>query len=465
MRLLCEYEGTFYIASGETLIAVNHKITGQMKQYILPSGKGSQITAVTISSDGKSIYAGYANKSICCWDALSGDVLGSVMHSKRPTALVYTVANDQDGLSRSALVVSDKAGLIWGMDVPLFKKQVLLAGHTASVITDMDSDGKFIATADRDEKIRISNFPRMDNIQSFCLAHTNVVTSISFLRYEKDSIMVTCGWDHRLCLWNHVNGSTHDIIHYETPVSNEPALMEGDVIGTNTSETISESLPVLKDDGNIEADAAADAAEDSTEKTYDEEVAGHYPVKIVTAPNSHLIAVIFKNQSNVKIYNAEKTNEPTKLYTFGKEMSKELEATPCDICFTSTNELIVLLPKPFFMQIITFEILSTGTVAASDFEDKLSVISAFKTTCLDQNIDFSQQLVSTEDGVDAEKGIRKHSLDKPFDKNTGIDPDKKKGSKRSRRRAGFEIREKEEKEKLEKLVTSEVKVDDSLEQK
>lgn len=65
-------------------------------------------------------------------------------------------------------------------------------------------------------------------------------------------------------------------------------------------------------------------------------------------------------------------------------------------------------------------------------------------------------------------GIRKHSLDKPFDKNTGVDLDKKKGSKRSRRRAGFEIREKEEKEKLEKdqkMEKSEEKVDELLEKK
>lgn len=408
MRLLCEYEGTFYIASGETLIAVNHRFTGRLKQYALPSGKGSQIIAVTVSSDGKNVYAGYANKSICCWDALSGDVLGMVTHSKRPTALVYTVANDKDGLPRSALVVSDKAGLIWGMDVPLFKKQVLLAGHTASVITDMDSDGTYIATADRDEKIRISNFPRMDNIESFCLAHTNVVTSISFLRYENDSIMVTCGWDHRLCLWNHANGSTHDIIHYELPINNEAASVEGEFTGNNNSSlTASESIPVIeKNDGKTDADTEAEAAEDSTEKTYDEEVAGHYPVKVVAAPNSHLIAVIFKNQSSVKIYNTEKdgSNEPVKLYSFGKEMLHELQATPCDICFTNTNELIVLLPKPFFMQIITFEIIPTGIITASDFDDKLSVISAFKTTCMEQNIDFSQQLVSTEDGVDAEKG-------------------------------------------------------------
>ena len=37
-------------------------------------------------------------------------------------------------------------------------------------------------------------------------------------------------------------------------------------------------------------------------------------------------------------------------------------------------------------------------------------------------------------------GIRKHTLDMPFTKTTGIDPEKKKGSKRSRRRAGFENR-------------------------
>jgi hypothetical protein len=46
-------------------------------------------------------------------------------------------------------------------------------------------------------------------------------------------------------------------------------------------------------------------------------------------------------------------------------------------------------------------------------------------------------------------GIRKHTLDKPFTKSTGIDPEKKKGSKRSRRRAGFECKDQEGKEDAE----------------
>jgi hypothetical protein len=52
-------------------------------------------------------------------------------------------------------------------------------------------------------------------------------------------------------------------------------------------------------------------------------------------------------------------------------------------------------------------------------------------------------------------GIRKHALDKPFSSTTGIDPDKKKGSKRSRRRAGFESREKDKQDKALALIQSE----------
>ena len=55
-------------------------------------------------------------------------------------------------------------------------------------------------------------------------------------------------------------------------------------------------------------------------------------------------------------------------------------------------------------------------------------------------------------------GIRKHALDRPFTKTTGIDPDKKKGSKRSRRRAGFENRDKKEEEKEEEAAGGEMEI-------
>ena len=415
MRLLCHFEGTQYIACGEILVSFDHAISGDIRQFEFQHGKSSQIIAVAISIDGKFVYAAYSNKFICCWDVLTGKVLGNVQHSKRPTAIVYVATSP----IRTALIISDKAGLIWGMDVPLFQKQVLLAGHTASVITDMATHGKYIATADRDEKVRISNFPRMDMIQSFCMEHTNVVTSTTFMNLHESSLLLSCGWDHRLCLWNYMTGEVVDTVHYEllnrdtckAALSLNQETGEDSEAIPNNNEVFEPSTGTITD-FNIETDAPEDLAE----KSYDENIAGSYPVKVVTSLNSAIVAVIFKNDKNVKFYNIQKTVIDGG-YSFGAEIIKELLAVPCDVCFTNSDDLIVLLPKPFFLQIISLS-LSNGrpdnlaaavpAIQINEFNDMFFIVSAFQKVCMNQGFEFFQQLVSTEDGVDAEKGAFKN---------------------------------------------------------
>ena len=505
MRLLCQFEGVQYIACGEFLAAINLKEAEEIRKFEFAAGQGSQIIAVTVSLNGKFVYGGYANKYIACWDTSNGAVLGSILHSKRPTAIVYTESLALDSVSgitglQSALVVSDKAGLIWGMDVPLFSKHVLLAGHTASVITDMTTDGTFIATADRDEKVRISNFPRMDTLQAFCMAHTNVVTSISFVNHEAQKLLVSCGWDHKLCLWEYQTGLAYDIYQCDSSSSDhartstsfattsaitdtDGGAAEGGVIETmqlGDAANGEDSLQAGAEKDTDEKDA--DGVDDTTEKVYDEGSAGQYPVKIVAAPNCAQVAVIFKDMPFLKTYDIILKDGAVPAYSFSNEQVKKLSAVPCDICYSSTNDLVVLLPKPYYIQIFSMPI--TGDAGLNDHS---SIISLFQSLCIEKGLEFKQQLVSTVEGEDAEKGestiirytsdtcltqedhllihnasiylylfcnegIRKHTLDKPFTKSTGIDPDKKKGSKRSRRRAGFEERDKKKKADAEEVV-------------
>jgi hypothetical protein len=40
--------------------------------------------------------------------------------------------------------------------------------------------GSIIASADRDEKIQICNFPNTASIEAFCPGHSSVITSESF---------------------------------------------------------------------------------------------------------------------------------------------------------------------------------------------------------------------------------------------------------------------------------------------
>jgi tRNA (guanine-N(7)-)-methyltransferase subunit TRM82 len=60
-------------------------------------------------------------------------------------------------------MISDKAGEVWAIDMPFLRNKVKLLGHTASVITDMKltANSNYLITSDRDEKIRITNFPQV----------------------------------------------------------------------------------------------------------------------------------------------------------------------------------------------------------------------------------------------------------------------------------------------------------------
>jgi tRNA (guanine-N(7)-)-methyltransferase subunit TRM82 len=49
----------------------------------------------------------------------------------------------------------------------------LVLGHTSSLTTMLlTPDDQFLITADRDEHIRVSHYPKGYNIERFCMGHT-----------------------------------------------------------------------------------------------------------------------------------------------------------------------------------------------------------------------------------------------------------------------------------------------------
>lgn len=107
------------------------------------------------------------------------------------------------------LMVADRSGCAsfytYGSD-SLIKKPICL-GHN-SMLTDalISPDDKFVITADRDEKIRVSHYPNVYNIQSYCLGHDQFVSSLNFLPSDS-SILVSVSGDGTLRLWDYISGS------------------------------------------------------------------------------------------------------------------------------------------------------------------------------------------------------------------------------------------------------------------
>jgi hypothetical protein len=80
----------------------------------------------------------------------------------------------------------------------------LLLGHV-SLLLDMQlsADQQFLATCDRDEKIRISQFPSAHQIQSYCLGHREFVTSCVFVDHER---LVSSSGDGSVACWDFRSG-------------------------------------------------------------------------------------------------------------------------------------------------------------------------------------------------------------------------------------------------------------------
>lgn len=83
-------------------------------------------------------------------------------------------------------------------------KGTYLLGHN-SIILDilLHPTERYLLTCDRDEKIRISNYPNCYNIHQYCLGHIEFVSCLNFLN---DDILISGGGDGNLRLWNFVDG-------------------------------------------------------------------------------------------------------------------------------------------------------------------------------------------------------------------------------------------------------------------
>ncbi|RVD81382.1 uncharacterized protein DFL_009248 [Arthrobotrys flagrans] len=145
---------------------------------------------------------------------------------KRPSAITLTPA---------AILVGDKFGDVFSYKIPTpseieeNSEGKLLLGHVSLLTTlttatsppssqQIGSSGdvkKYIITADRDEHIRITNYPLTHVIHGFCLGHTAFVNR---LLATKDNLLVSGGGDDWLGLWDWKGGNLLQRVDIRTPV-------------------------------------------------------------------------------------------------------------------------------------------------------------------------------------------------------------------------------------------------------
>ncbi|XP_055616992.1 tRNA (guanine-N(7)-)-methyltransferase non-catalytic subunit wuho [Toxorhynchites rutilus septentrionalis] len=106
------------------------------------------------------------------------------------------------------LLVCDKGGDCYKYDCEKSKNPGLwLFGHMSQILDILiNSDDSLIVTCDRDEKIRITNYPDCHNIETFCLGHSEFVSHIEFLKDDEDLLLLSLSGDKTMRLWNVEDG-------------------------------------------------------------------------------------------------------------------------------------------------------------------------------------------------------------------------------------------------------------------
>merc|ERR1719464_1474091 len=78
-------------------------------------------------------------------------------------------------------------------------------GHLSMLLDlRLTLDSKYVITADRDEKIRVSSFPNSYNIHNYCLGHGDFVTSLGIL---SDDLILSGSGDGTVRVWRFLEGT------------------------------------------------------------------------------------------------------------------------------------------------------------------------------------------------------------------------------------------------------------------
>lgn len=111
--------------------------------------------------------------------------------------------------SSSSVLVCDKTGDCYQFDMEEGSQTPgkLVLGHLSIVYDVLFPGEKFIITSDRDEKIRVTNYPRSYEIANYCLGHKEYVSSIKLLPgLEESTKLVSLSGDETLKVWDYLSG-------------------------------------------------------------------------------------------------------------------------------------------------------------------------------------------------------------------------------------------------------------------
>ncbi|XP_071955104.1 tRNA (guanine-N(7)-)-methyltransferase non-catalytic subunit wdr4-like [Antedon mediterranea] len=139
-------------------------------------------------------------KQLSIFDTTTWSKINTRFVRKRSTSIAFNHAEEM-------VYIGDKSGDVYRFSVKNEEDEgTLVLGHVSMLLDLVISpDDKYILTADRDEKIRVSHLPNCYNIECFCLGHTDLVSKIAILPKEQD-MLVSGSADASLRFWKYTSG-------------------------------------------------------------------------------------------------------------------------------------------------------------------------------------------------------------------------------------------------------------------
>lgn len=100
--------------------------------------------------------------------------------------------------------------------LPILGHVSMLTAVALTHTSDADPQ-RFIITADRDEHIRVSQFPDGHNIQAYCLGHAQFLSCL-LIPARHPELLISAGGDDYLAFWDWKNGSLLEKRQLDVPV-------------------------------------------------------------------------------------------------------------------------------------------------------------------------------------------------------------------------------------------------------
>ncbi|XP_060689877.1 tRNA (guanine-N(7)-)-methyltransferase non-catalytic subunit wdr4 isoform X2 [Hemiscyllium ocellatum] len=166
-----------------------------------PDEERNGVVAFAFSPSGTYVAVSMDSKQLLLFRARPWECLSVRTALRRSTSLAITGAEDR-------ILLADKSGDVYSFSInhPDSPGQLQLGHLSMLLAVAVSPDDRYIITADRDEKIRVSSLKQPYIVEAYCLGHHEFVSQLS-IPPNHPQLLVSGSGDGTIRLWQYEKGS------------------------------------------------------------------------------------------------------------------------------------------------------------------------------------------------------------------------------------------------------------------